>query len=68
MADFTEIKIRIKGEHEGSRASNNKTYECYDEIKLSQDCLALKELVEKTKSAFNGQIDDILVIAKYQWK
>lgn len=68
MAEFTEVKIIIKGEHEGSRASNNKKYECYDEIKLSQDCEELNRLVEKTKSAFNGQIDDILVIAKYQWK
>lgn len=59
-----EVQVKVQGDDQ----TLTQKYLVHEEgLSLSRDDFALSEMVKKTKDAFTGQVEDILVKIKYQW-
>lgn len=65
MSEFCEIKVKMKND-EGETIA--KKFPNYNKITLAQDCPELASLVDETRQLFRGNVEEIIVTARYQWQ
>ena len=59
----SEVTVTIKSED----ATFKKKFLCYEELTVTQDCMALSKMVNEALGEFKGTAEEILVKITARW-